>query len=217
MKKAVAIILIMCFALVTIVGILQQIMAGPTMNRIPIAFLIPALCGLFSSVLSIRPIFLSNKMLMVSVAIAIVLIVCFVLRPEPSVRGAQDARRDATHERYILLDYGFPFGVQPETEQCLRQHGLEVRVVGLDIMDKSELPYYESYISVMDSVIKSRFGPDVFDQCENAARKRSDCRPSECKAKLVVVIRRLQQLPGALIHKSSFRLSARRPALPALS
>jgi hypothetical protein len=171
MKKAVVIILIVCFALVTIVGILQQIIAGPTTIRIPIAFLIAALCGLFLSVLSIRPIFLSKQMLMVSVAIAAVLIVCFVLRPEPSVRGAQDARRDAAHERYFLLDYGFPFGVQPETEQCLRQHGLEVRVVGLDIMDRSELAYYGSYISVMDSAIKSRFAPDVFDQCQNAARK----------------------------------------------
>jgi hypothetical protein len=70
-----------------------------------------------------------------------------------------------------LVDCGFPFGVRPEAEQCLRQHGLEVRVVGLDIMDKSDLPYYESYISVMDCAIKSKFGPDVFDQCENAARE----------------------------------------------
>jgi len=171
MKKAVAIILSVCFASVTIIGILQQIMAGPTMNRIPIAFLIAALCGLFFSVLSIRPIFLSKQMLMASVAIAAVLIVCFVLRPEPSVRGAQDARWDTAHGRYILLDYGFPFGVRPETERCLRKRGLEVWVVGLDIMDKSDLTYYESYISVMDSAIKSKFDPDVFDQCENAARK----------------------------------------------
>jgi hypothetical protein len=172
MKKAVAIILIVCFAVVTIVGILQQIMAGPEINRIPIAFLIAALCGLCFSVLSTRPIFLSKtKMLMASVAIAVVLIVCFVLRPEPSVRGAQDARRDTAHGHYILVDYGFPFGVRPETEQCLRQHGLEVRVVGLDITDKSDLPYYQSYISVMDSTIKSKFGPNVFDQCENAARE----------------------------------------------
>jgi hypothetical protein len=170
-KKAVAITLIVCFALLTVVGILQQIMAGPTMNRIPPAFLIASLCGLFFSVLSMRPIFLSKKMLTVSVAIAVVLVVCFVLRPEPPVRGARDARRDTAHGRYILLDDGFPFGVRPETEQCLHQHGLEVRVVGLDIMDKSELPYYESYISVMGSAIKSKFGPDVFEQCENAARK----------------------------------------------
>ena len=170
MKSAVAIILIVCFALVTIVGILQRITVGPDIDRIPIAFLIAALCGLFFSVLTTRPIFLSKTtMLMASAAIAVVLTICFVLRPESSVRGAQDARRDMAHGHYILVDYGFPFGVRPETEQCLRQRGLEVRVVGLDITDKSDLPYYESYISVMDSAIKSKFGPDVFDQCENAA------------------------------------------------
>jgi hypothetical protein len=167
MKKAIAIILIFCFAVVTIVGILQRIMVGmvgPDIHRIPIAFLIAALCGLFFSVLSTR-------VLMASVAIALVLIVSFVLRPEPSVRGAQDARRDIAHGHYILVDYGFPVGVRPETEQCLRQHGLEVRVVGLDITDKSDLPYYESYISAMDSAIKLEFDPDVFERCENAARE----------------------------------------------
>ncbi|MFZ1919333.1 MAG: hypothetical protein WAU58_17300 [Terriglobales bacterium] len=172
MKKAVAIILIVCFAVVTIVGILQRIMVGPDIDRIPIAFLTAALCGLFFSVLSTTPpIFLSRRMLMASVAVAVILIVCFVLRPEPSVRGAQDARRDIAHGHYILVDYGFPFGVRPETQQCLRQHGLEVRVVGLDITDKSDLPYYESYISAMDSAIKSKFDPDVFEQCKNAARE----------------------------------------------
>jgi len=167
MKRAVTIILIFCFAVVLIVGILQRItvgMVGPDIHRIPIPFLIVALCGLFFSVLSTR-------MLMASVAIAVILIVCFVLRPEPSVRGAQDARRDIAHGHYILVDYGFPAGVRPATEQCLHQHGLELRDVGLDITDKSDLPYYASYISAMNSAIKSKFGPDVFDQCENAARK----------------------------------------------
>jgi hypothetical protein len=42
MKKAVAIILIVCFAVVTIVGILQRIMVGPAIDRIPIAFLCSA-------------------------------------------------------------------------------------------------------------------------------------------------------------------------------
>lgn len=173
MKKTVAIVLIVCFAVVTIVGILQRIMVGPDIDRIPIAFPIAALCGLFFSALSTRPpIFLSKtRMLMASVAIAAILIVCFVLRPEPSVRGAQDARRDIAHGHYILVDYGFPFGVRPETEQCLHHHGLEVRVVGLDIADKSDLPYYESYISAMDSAVKSKFDPDVFEQCENAVRQ----------------------------------------------
>ncbi len=181
MKKAVAIILIVCFAVVTIVGILQRITVGPAIGRIPIAFLIAALCGLFFSVLSTRPpIFLSRtRMLMASVAIAVILIVCFVLRPEPPVRGAQDARRDIAHGHYILVDYGFPVGVRPETEQCLRQHGLEDRVVGLDIMNDSERSYYLSYISVMNAAIAQKFSPDVFEQCcrYQPISLRTACRP----------------------------------------
>jgi hypothetical protein len=90
---------------------------------------------------------------------------------EPSVCGARDAREDLAHGRYVLPDYGFPFGVRPETDQCLRQHGLEVRVVGLDIMSNSERSYYESYISVMDAAIAQKYSPDVFEQCENAPRR----------------------------------------------
>jgi hypothetical protein len=83
----------------------------------------------------------------------------------PSVCGARDARADLAHGRYVLPDYGFPVGVRPETDQCLRQHGLEVRVVGLDIMNDSERSYYSSYISVMNVAIAQKFSPDVFEQC----------------------------------------------------
>ena len=58
-----------------------------------------------------------------------------------------------------------PVGVGPETDQCLRQHGLEVRVVGLDIMNDSRRSYYLSYISVMNAAIAQKFSPDVFEQC----------------------------------------------------
>jgi len=178
MKKAVAIVLIVAFALVTIVGILDHINAGPTIG-IPIASLFAALCGLIFSVLSIRPIFRSAKMLTAAGATAVVLIVSFMLRPEPSVRGAQDARRDIARGRYFLLDYGFPFGVEPETDRCLRQHGLEVRVVGFDIMDKSDLSYYGSYQSVMNAAVARKFSPDVFEQCcrHQPISLRTACRP----------------------------------------
>ena len=178
MKKAVAIILIACFALVTIVGILDYIIAGPTMG-IPIASLIAASCGLLFSVLSISSKFQWAKMLTASVAAVVVLIVSFMLRPEPSVRGAKDAHRDIARGHYFLLDYGFPVGVRPETKQCLHQHGLEVRVVGLDIMDKSDLPYYSSYISVMNAAIAQKFSPDVFEQCcrYQPISFRTACRP----------------------------------------
>jgi len=83
----------------------------------------------------------------------------------PSVCGARDARADLAHGRYVLPDYGFPFGVRPETDLCLRQHGLEVRVVGLDIMNDSERSYYSSYISVMNAAIAQKFSSDVFEQC----------------------------------------------------
>jgi hypothetical protein len=149
MKRAVAIVLIVGFALVTIIGILDHTHAGPTIG-IPIASLIAAFCGLIFSVLSIRPIFRSAKMFTAAAAMAVVLIVSFMLPPDASVRSSQDARRDIARGRYFLLDYGFPFGVTPATERCLRQHGLEVRVVGLDIIDTSERSYYSSYISVMN-------------------------------------------------------------------
>ena len=84
---------------------------------------------------------------------------------EPSVCGARDAHADLAQGRYVLLDYGFPFGVQPETEQCLRRRGLQVRVVGLDITSDSESSYYQSYISVMNPAIGKEFSPDVFEQC----------------------------------------------------
>jgi hypothetical protein len=87
---------------------------------------------------------------------------------KPSVCGTRDARADLARGRYVLPDYGFPFGVPPETDQCLRQHGLEVRVVGLDIMSDSERSYYQSYIAVMDAAIAQKFSPDVFEQCNNA-------------------------------------------------
>ena len=73
--------------------------------------------------------------------------------------------RSCPRGRYVLPDYGFPFEVQPETDRCLRQHGLEVRVVGLDIMNDSERSYYLSYISVMNAAIAQKFGPDVFERC----------------------------------------------------
>lgn len=82
-----------------------------------------------------------------------------------SVCGARDARADLAHGRYVLTDYGFPFGVLPETDKCLRQHGLEVRVVGLDIMNDSERSYYLSYISVMNPAIAHKFSPGVFEEC----------------------------------------------------
>ena len=178
MKKAVAIVLMVAFALVTIVGMLDHINAGPTFG-IPIASLIAALCGLIFSVLSVRPIFRSAKMLTAAGAMAVVVIVSFMLRPEPSVRGSQDARRDIARGRYFLLDYGFPFGVTPATEHCLRQRGLEVRVVGLDIMGDSERSYYSSYISVMNAAIAQKFSPDVFEQCcrNQPISLRSACRP----------------------------------------
>ena len=90
-----------------------------------------------------------------------------------------DARADLARGRYVLPDYGFPFGVRPETDQCLRQHGLEVRVVGLDIMNDSERSYYSSYISVMNAAIAQKFSPDVFEQCcrYQPISLRTACRP----------------------------------------
>jgi len=164
MKKAVAVVLIVVFALVTIVSVLDYTQAGPRIG-IPIASLIVALCGLIFSVLNVRPRFRSAQMLTASAAMVVVFIVAFMLRPEPSVRGAQDARRDIERGRYFLLDYGFPFGVEPETDRCLRKHGLVVRAVGFDIMDKSDLPYYGSYRSVMNTAIAQKFSPEVFEQC----------------------------------------------------
>jgi hypothetical protein len=100
----------------------------------------------------------------------------------PSVCGARDARADLAHGRYVLPDYGFPFGVRPETDQCLRQHGLEVRVVGLDIMNDSERSYYLSYISVMNAAIAQKFSPDVFEQCcrYQPISLRTACRAGQC-------------------------------------
>ena len=116
------------------------------------------------------------KMWQVAVLVFLVLAtILFIPRKfctaEPSVCGARDAREDLAHGRYILPDYGFPFGVRPETDQCLRQHGLEVRIVGLDIMNNSERSYYQSYISVMNAAIAQKFSPDVFEQCKNAPRR----------------------------------------------
>jgi len=97
----------------------------------------------------------------------------------PSVCGARDARADLAHGRYVLPDYGFPFGVGTETDQCLRQHGLEVRVVGLDVMNDSERSYYLSYSSVMNAAVVQKFSPDVFEQCchYQPISLRNACRP----------------------------------------
>jgi len=118
---------------------------------------------------------------LVFVALATILFIprkfCFA---GPSVCGARDARADLAHGRYVLPDYGFPFGVRPETDQCLRQHELEVRVVGLDIiMNDSERSYYSSYISVMNAAIAQKFSPDVFEQCcrYQPISLRTACRP----------------------------------------
>jgi hypothetical protein len=98
---------------------------------------------------------------------------------EPSVCGARDAREDLAHGRFVLPDYGFPFGVRPETDQCLRQHELEVRIVGLDIMSNSQRSYYQSYISVMNTAIGQKFSPGVFEQCcrYQPTSLKTACRP----------------------------------------
>jgi hypothetical protein len=98
---------------------------------------------------------------------------------EPSVCGARDARADVAQGRYVLPDYGFPIGVEPETNQCLRQHGLEVRVVGFDIMNDSERSYYSSYIFVMNAAIAQKLSPAVFEQCcrHQPISLRTACRP----------------------------------------
>jgi hypothetical protein len=83
-----------------------------------------------------------HVVVLVSLALATILFIprkfCF---SEPSVCGARDARADLVRGRYVLPDYGFPFGLEPETDQRLRQHGLKVRVVGLDIINDSERSY----------------------------------------------------------------------------
>jgi hypothetical protein len=73
------------------------------------------------------------------------------------------------------LGYGLRTVWASEYDQCLRQHyGVEDRIAAGDILTESELSYYQSYNSVSTAAIKQKFGPDVFDQCVNAARKSWD-------------------------------------------
>jgi hypothetical protein len=107
-----------------------------------------------------------------AIGVGIVLVLYFVLRPEPLVRGERDAREDLAHGHYVQLGYGLPTEWASEYDQCLRQRcGVEVRNIGGDVLTESELSYYQSYNSVSTAAIKQKFGPDVFDQCVDAARK----------------------------------------------
>jgi hypothetical protein len=120
--------------------------------------------------------FLSKyKKLVVLAAIGVALVLYFVLRLQPSVRGARDAREDLAHGHYVQLGYGLPTQWASEYDQCLRQrYGVEDRIVAGDVLTESELSYYQSYNSVSTAAIKQKFGPDAFDQCADAARKSWD-------------------------------------------
>jgi len=126
--------------------------------------------------------FLSKyKKLVVLAAIGVALVVYFVLRLAPSFHGARDAREDLAHGHYVQLGYGLPTAWASEYDQCLRGYGIEVRNIGGDVFKNGrdvatgyEMSYYQSYNAVSSAAIKRKYGPDVFNQCANAARKSWD-------------------------------------------
>jgi|HubBroStandDraft_1064217.scaffolds.fasta_scaffold98958_1 hypothetical protein len=126
--------------------------------------------------------FLSQyKKLVVLAAIGVALVLYFVLRLAPSFRGARDAREDLAHGHYVQLGYGLPTAWASEYDQCLRGYGIEVRNIGSDVFKNGhdvatgfEMSYYQSYNAVSSAAIKEKFGPDVFGQCVDAARKSWD-------------------------------------------
>jgi hypothetical protein len=96
--------------------------------------------------------------------------VCMAWDASAKLRGRAAAERDVRAGRLEILIYGLPSASQVEYAQVFRKkYGVEVKVVAGCVVSEALVAYVAGYNEVSESLVKKRFGRQVFEAVEREA------------------------------------------------
>lgn len=115
----------------------------------------------------------AHKLITTSCILGLFVTSCWLWSLSAPIRGRLAAYRDIRRGQYEVLGYGLPIPWRPQYAQCLRErYNIRLHVVAGCVVSDSLVSYVNAYHSVVDHVVRRKYGRDVFRECaDDAATK----------------------------------------------